>query len=131
MYAIYTSGKRSYPRNRRLRLTSGEGSTGKPKGVDVSHGNVTNALLVQPGSLGISVGTKVGQVLNVAFDMGKCRSCHFEYHGSLRIRRLGGAGVSYEWRQLILPRISVGRNAERGSYCSTSLNMTALILATD
>ncbi|KAJ4350104.1 uncharacterized protein N0V89_008725 [Didymosphaeria variabile] len=53
-YAIYTSG-----------------STGKPKGVDVSHGNVTNALLLDPGKLGIAPGTKVGQVLNVSFDMGK------------------------------------------------------------
>ncbi|CAI6341888.1 unnamed protein product [Periconia digitata] len=53
IYAIYTSG-----------------STGKPKGVDVSHGNVTNALLLRPANLGIYFGTKVGQFLNVAFDMG-------------------------------------------------------------
>ncbi|KAF1998049.1 acetyl-CoA synthetase-like protein [Amniculicola lignicola CBS 123094] len=52
-YAIYTSG-----------------STGRPKGVDVSHGNVTNALLLEPGRLKITVGSHVGQVLNVAFDMG-------------------------------------------------------------
>ncbi|KAF2034561.1 acetyl-CoA synthetase-like protein [Setomelanomma holmii] len=52
-YAIYTSG-----------------STGKPKGVDVSHRNVTNALLLEPARLGISVGSKVAQVLNIAFDMG-------------------------------------------------------------
>jgi amino acid adenylation domain-containing protein len=52
-YAIYTSG-----------------STGKPKGVDVAHGNVTNALLIGPGRLGITNGTKVGQVLSVSFDMG-------------------------------------------------------------
>jgi non-ribosomal peptide synthetase component F len=47
------------------------GSTGIPKGVDVLHGNVTNALLLQPGSLGIRVGTRVAQVLNIAFDMGE------------------------------------------------------------
>ena len=52
-YAIYTSG-----------------STGRPKGVDVAHGNVTNALLIGPGRLGITTGTKVGQVLSVSFDMG-------------------------------------------------------------
>lgn len=46
------------------------GSTGSPKGVDVSHGNVTNALLLEPANLGIKVGSKVAQVLNVAFDMG-------------------------------------------------------------
>ncbi|KAF2130168.1 gramicidin S synthetase 1 [Dothidotthia symphoricarpi CBS 119687] len=52
-YAIYTSG-----------------STGKPKGVDVSHGNVTNALLLKPANLGITIGTRVAQVLNIAFDLG-------------------------------------------------------------
>ncbi|KAF2749974.1 acetyl-CoA synthetase-like protein [Sporormia fimetaria CBS 119925] len=53
VYAIYTSG-----------------STGKPKGVDVMHRNVTNALLLEPGKLSIAPGTKVAQVLNIAFDMG-------------------------------------------------------------
>ncbi|KAF3005817.1 hypothetical protein E8E13_008103 [Curvularia kusanoi] len=52
-YAIYTSG-----------------STGTPKGVDVSHANVTNALLLEPANLGIKKGSKVGSVLSVAFDMG-------------------------------------------------------------
>jgi non-ribosomal peptide synthetase component F len=52
-------------------LTSLVGSTGKPKGVDVSHGNVANALLLEPARLGITVGSKVAQVLNVGFDMGK------------------------------------------------------------
>ncbi|KAI8935857.1 hypothetical protein NX059_007374 [Plenodomus lindquistii] len=49
-YAIYTSGL--------------------PKGVDVSHRNITNALLLEPANLGIKVGSKVAQVLNIAFDMG-------------------------------------------------------------
>lgn len=49
------------------------GSTGKPKGVDVMHGNVTNALLLEPGKLGICIGSKVAQVLNISFDMGKLR----------------------------------------------------------
>jgi acyl-CoA synthetase (AMP-forming)/AMP-acid ligase II len=46
------------------------GSTGTPKGVDVSHVNVTNALLLEPASLGIRKGSKVGSVLSIAFDMG-------------------------------------------------------------
>lgn len=53
-YIIYTSG-----------------TTGTPKGVDVSHGNVTHTLLAEPGKLGICVGRKVAQQLNVAFDMCK------------------------------------------------------------
>ncbi|KAK5659040.1 hypothetical protein OQA88_1127 [Cercophora sp. LCS_1] len=52
-YVIYTSG-----------------TTGLPKGVDVTHGGVTNTLLLEPAKLGITVGKKVAQQLNVGFDMG-------------------------------------------------------------
>ncbi|KAL2830519.1 hypothetical protein BDW59DRAFT_170092 [Aspergillus cavernicola] len=52
-YVIYTSG-----------------TTGDPKGVDVTHKNVTNILCQAPGNLGISQGSKVGQVLSISFDMG-------------------------------------------------------------
>jgi hypothetical protein len=41
----------------------------------VSHRNVTNALLLEPAKLGITVGSKVAQVLSIAFDMG-------EYYGT-------------------------------------------------
>ncbi|KAF7175100.1 hypothetical protein CNMCM7691_006504 [Aspergillus felis] len=52
-YVIYTSG-----------------TTGTPKGVDVTHGNVTNVVCHEPGNLGISRGSRVGQVLSISFDMG-------------------------------------------------------------
>ncbi|KAL2872401.1 putative NRPS-like enzyme [Aspergillus lucknowensis] len=52
-YVIYTSG-----------------TTGDPKGVDVTHRNVTNLLCQAPGNLGMTRGSKVGQVLSVGFDMG-------------------------------------------------------------
>ncbi len=45
------------------------GTTGKPNGVTVTHGNVTNLLLTSPGDLGIRPGLRVGQLLNIAFDM--------------------------------------------------------------
>ncbi|KAJ3499301.1 hypothetical protein NLG97_g440 [Lecanicillium saksenae] len=51
-YVIYTSG-----------------TTGKPKGVDVTQGNVSNLVCQYPGNLGVSPGTRVGQVLNISFDM--------------------------------------------------------------
>ena len=51
-YIIYTSG-----------------STGTPKGVDVSHRNVTNLLTTGFGDLGIHPGSKVAQILSIAFDM--------------------------------------------------------------
>lgn len=41
-----------------------------PKGVDVTHGNVVNLICSYPGNLGIHQGVRVGQVLNIGFDMG-------------------------------------------------------------
>lgn len=69
-YAIYTSGM-FYKSSFFVTADTLVGSTGKPKGVDVSHRNVTNALLLEPARLGITVGSKVAQVLSIAFDMGK------------------------------------------------------------
>ncbi|KAI0820534.1 hypothetical protein BC628DRAFT_1397011 [Trametes gibbosa] len=60
-YVIYTSG-----------------TTGMPKGVSVSHRNVTNLLYCEPGNLHIQPGTKVSQLLNIAFDM-----CAWEVLGCL------------------------------------------------
>lgn len=48
-----------------------QGSTGVPKGVDVKHGTKTNALLSEPGRMGITVGSRVGQVLSISFAMGE------------------------------------------------------------
>jgi amino acid adenylation domain-containing protein len=45
------------------------GTTGNPNGVQVTHGNVGNILLSEPGNLGIRPGMKVGQILSIAFDM--------------------------------------------------------------
>lgn len=67
-YAIYTSGTPLLPEDP-INAYVLAGSTGKPKGVDVSHGNVVNALTLEPARLGISHGSKVAQVLNIAFDM--------------------------------------------------------------
>ncbi len=45
------------------------GTTGAPNGVQVTHANLCNVLLTEPGSLGIRPGDRVGQLLNIAFDM--------------------------------------------------------------
>ncbi|CAL9442438.1 Tyrocidine synthase 1 [Actinosynnema sp. ALI-1.44] len=45
------------------------GTTGVPNGVRVTHANLCNVLLTQPGSLGIRPGDRVAQLLNIAFDM--------------------------------------------------------------
>lgn len=45
------------------------GTTGTPNGVVVTHANLVNLLSQHPGNLGITPGTTVGQILNIAFDM--------------------------------------------------------------
>lgn len=45
------------------------GTTGSPNGVQVTHRNLANILLTAPGNMGIVPGTKVGQILSIAFDM--------------------------------------------------------------
>ncbi|GAB3502461.1 amino acid adenylation domain-containing protein [Amycolatopsis cihanbeyliensis] len=45
------------------------GTTGNPNGVRITHGNVCNILLGEPGGLGIRPGWRVAQLLNIAFDM--------------------------------------------------------------
>lgn len=74
-YVIYTSGAWPAPvpleTARSGSLTGHSGTTGTPKGVDVTHRNVTNIVCLAPGGLGITPGTRVGQVLNIGFDMGQ------------------------------------------------------------
>ena len=45
------------------------GTTGPPNGVQVTHRNVANIVLTEPGNLGIKPGVRVAQILSIAFDM--------------------------------------------------------------
>lgn len=45
------------------------GTTGRPNGVRVSHRNLCNILLTEPGRMGMAPGRTVGQILNIGFDM--------------------------------------------------------------
>ena len=82
-YVIYTSG-----------------TTGVPKGVDVKHGGVTNGMIFphsqhdaflicslhtvisgSPGNVGMCPGMRVGQLLNIAFDMGAWEILGSLYNG--------------------------------------------------
>ncbi|WLH88380.1 amino acid adenylation domain-containing protein [Pseudomonas sp. FP453] len=45
------------------------GTTGRPNGVRVTHRNVCNILLTEPGRMGMAPGRRVGQILNIGFDM--------------------------------------------------------------
>ncbi|MEE9387977.1 MAG: AMP-binding protein [Paracoccaceae bacterium] len=45
------------------------GTTGVPNGVQVTHRNLCNILQTAPGDMGIKPGTRVAQILSIAFDM--------------------------------------------------------------
>jgi D-alanine--poly(phosphoribitol) ligase subunit 1 len=63
------------------------GTTGRPNGVTVTHRNVCNILLTEPGDLGMRPGTRVGQILNVAFDMAAWEILGCLSHGATLVIR--------------------------------------------
>lgn len=63
------------------------GTTGRPNGVTVTHRNVCNILLTEPGSLGIQPGWRVGQILNIGFDMAAWEILGCLSHGATLVIR--------------------------------------------
>ena len=63
------------------------GTTGTPNGVTVTHRNVCNILLTAPGDLGIRPGWRVGQILNVSFDMAAWEILGSLSHGATLVIR--------------------------------------------
>jgi amino acid adenylation domain-containing protein len=63
------------------------GTTGNPNGVQVTHGNVCNILLTEPGSMGMRPGRKVAHLLNIAFDMAAWEILGCLAHGATLIIR--------------------------------------------
>lgn len=63
------------------------GSTGRPNGVVVTHRNICNILLTSPGDLGIQPGWRVGQILNIAFDMAAWEILGALSHGATLVIR--------------------------------------------
>ncbi|PWG09405.1 peptide synthetase [Streptomyces sp. V2] len=63
------------------------GTTGRPNGVKVTHRNVANLLLTDPGSLGIGPGDRVAQLLNIAFDMAAWEILGCLAHGATLVIR--------------------------------------------
>ncbi|WP_460065358.1 amino acid adenylation domain-containing protein [Streptomyces sp. YKOK-I1] len=63
------------------------GTTGRPNGVKVTHRNVANILLTQPGALGIRPGDRVAHLLNVAFDMAAWEILGCLAHGATLVVR--------------------------------------------
>jgi D-alanine--poly(phosphoribitol) ligase subunit 1 len=73
------------------------GTTGKPNGVQVTHGNVCNILLTEPGNLGMRPGLKVAQILSIAFDMAAWETLGCLAHGATLIIR--GKDIAQAVRQ--------------------------------
>jgi amino acid adenylation domain-containing protein len=63
------------------------GTTGHPNGVTVTHRNVCNLLLTEPGDLGIRPGDRVAQILNIAFDMAAWEILGALSHGATLVIR--------------------------------------------
>lgn len=63
------------------------GTTGTPNGVQVTHGNICNILLTEPGNLGMAPGLKVAQILNIGFDMAAWETLGCMAHGATLIIR--------------------------------------------
>jgi D-alanine--poly(phosphoribitol) ligase subunit 1 len=63
------------------------GTTGIPNGVQVTHRNLCNILLTEPGGLGMAPGLKVSQILNIAFDMSAWEILGSLSHGACLVIR--------------------------------------------
>ncbi|MDG2968111.1 amino acid adenylation domain-containing protein [Pseudomonas extremaustralis] len=63
------------------------GTTGRPNGVRVSHRNLCNILLTEPGRMGMAPGRNVGQILNIGFDMAAWEILGCLAHGATLIIR--------------------------------------------
>ena len=74
------------------------GTTGKPNGVQVTHENLCNILLLEPGNLSIKPGWKVGQILNIAFDMAAWEILGCLAHGGTLVIR--GKAIDETLRQV-------------------------------
>lgn len=74
------------PDNRSFILFT-SGTTGNPNGVQVTHRNVCNIILTEPGNLGMKPGMKVGQILSIAFDMAAWETLGCLTHGATLLIR--------------------------------------------
>ncbi|MDM0059111.1 amino acid adenylation domain-containing protein [Variovorax fucosicus] len=63
------------------------GTTGQPNGVMVTHRNVCNIIHTAPGNLGMAPGQRVGQILNIGFDMAAWEILGCLSHGATLVMR--------------------------------------------
>lgn len=75
------------------------GTTGMPNGVRVSHTNLCNILLTEPGGLGLMPGDRVAQILNISFDMSAWETLGTLSHGATLVIR--GKSI-----QAVIPKVT-------------------------
>ncbi|MFI9814154.1 amino acid adenylation domain-containing protein [Saccharothrix variisporea] len=78
------------------------GTTGVPNGVRVTHANLCNVLLTEPGSLGIRPGDRVTQLLNIAFDMAVWEILGALSHGATLVVRGSSAQQAAETATVLI-----------------------------
>ena len=83
------------------------GTTGLPNGVRVTQRNVCNILLTGPGSLGMRPGLKVGQILNIAFDMAAWEILGCLAHGATLMIRGKDIGQTAEQCDVLIATPSI------------------------
>lgn len=83
------------------------GTTGKPNGVQVTHENLCNILLLEPGNLSIEPGWKVGQILNIAFDMAAWEILGCLSHGGTLLIRGKDIGATLQHVDVIIATPSI------------------------
>ncbi|WP_328993582.1 amino acid adenylation domain-containing protein [Kribbella sp. NBC_01245] len=83
------------------------GTTGQPNGVQVTHANLCNVLLTEPGSLGIRPGDRVGQLLNIAFDMAAWEILGTLAHGGTLVVRGNNLASTAESLNVIIATPSI------------------------
>ena len=94
------------------------GTTGKPNGVQVTHKNVCNILLTEPGSLGIRPGTKVAQILSIAFDMAAWEILGCLAHGGTLIIRGKDIEAAVRQADVVIATPSVLGRCDPANCCN-------------
>ncbi|MEZ4635781.1 MAG: amino acid adenylation domain-containing protein [Caldilineaceae bacterium] len=83
------------------------GTTGNPNGVQVTHRNVCNILLTEPGDLGMRPGLKVSQILNIAFDMAAWEILGCLSHGATLVIRGKDIAAAVQQADIVIATPSV------------------------
>lgn len=83
------------------------GTTGPPNGVQVTHRNVCNVLLTEPGNLGMAPGKKVAQILSIAFDMAAWETLGSLMNGSTLLIRGRDIQATVERADIVIATPSI------------------------